>query len=234
MTRLTVPVQTKASDTDIVATSSVLSLKCPISYTRLQIPCRSSYCNHNQCFDATSFLQLQEQAPTWICPICNKSAVFDTLVIDQYVLEILNSTSADTEQVTVEPDGKWHKQVETNGESKQSKPSPTDDDDDDDLIEIGDDPASFLKFSTPLRTPSVQPPFEKTTTPTTKSNKRTRDEVIDLTLSDDDDEPPAKVKRPSMSSSESFRSRLPEKFHFNLPPPSSTNGFNYERFGPSL
>lgn len=74
---------TKAEDKDIVATSSIMSLKCPLSTLRMEVPCRSNVCNHNQCFDATSYLQLQEQAPTWTCPICNKSATFMNLQVDQ-------------------------------------------------------------------------------------------------------------------------------------------------------
>lgn len=73
----------KAEDPDIVATSYVMSLKDPVSTLRISIPCRSTVCNHNQCFDAASFLQLQEQAPTWICPVCNKTVSFEALVVDQ-------------------------------------------------------------------------------------------------------------------------------------------------------
>jgi len=73
----------KARDADIVATASVLSLKCPLSTLRIDLPCRSISCKHNQCFDATSYLQLQEQGPTWLCPICNNSAPFDSLAVDE-------------------------------------------------------------------------------------------------------------------------------------------------------
>lgn len=73
----------KANDPDVVATSQVLSLKCPLSYMRLDIPCRGISCTHIQCFDAGSYLQLQEQGPQWICPICNKSAPFEQLAVDE-------------------------------------------------------------------------------------------------------------------------------------------------------
>ena len=73
----------KAQDSDIVATSIVMSLKCPLSTLRMELPCRSTLCTHNQCFDASSFLQLQEQAPTWTCPICNKLISFEALVVDE-------------------------------------------------------------------------------------------------------------------------------------------------------
>jgi E3 SUMO-protein ligase PIAS1 len=75
----------KAQDPDIEATSLILSLKCPLSYMRLNNPCRGVGCSHIQCFDAKSYLQLQEQGPQWTCPICNKTAPFDQLAIDEYV-----------------------------------------------------------------------------------------------------------------------------------------------------
>ncbi len=79
----------KARDPDIVTTSTVMSLKCPLSTLRIDLPCRSINCRHNQCFDATSFLQLQEQGPTWSCPICNNPAPFDKLAVDEYVKSLL-------------------------------------------------------------------------------------------------------------------------------------------------
>jgi E3 SUMO-protein ligase PIAS1 len=72
-----------ANDPDLVATSQVVSLKCPLSYMRLSVPCRGISCRHISCFDAVSYLQLQEQGPQWLCPICNKPAPFDQLAIDE-------------------------------------------------------------------------------------------------------------------------------------------------------
>ena len=75
----------------MVATSQVLSLKCPLSYMRLEVPCRSVRCTHLQCFDATSYLQLQEQGPQWLCPICNKPAPFEQLAVDGCVPLIISA-----------------------------------------------------------------------------------------------------------------------------------------------
>lgn len=49
---------------------------------RMQIPCRASTCTHLQCFDASLYIQMNEKKPTWICPVCDKPAAFDALVID--------------------------------------------------------------------------------------------------------------------------------------------------------
>jgi E3 SUMO-protein ligase PIAS1 len=78
-------VSKQAQDPDIQATSQNFSLKCPLTYMRLDLPVRSISCKHNQCFDATSYLQLQEQGPVWICPICNQPAPFRNLAVDEYV-----------------------------------------------------------------------------------------------------------------------------------------------------
>jgi len=73
----------KAKDVDIEATSQVMSLKCPLSYMRLSLPCRGMGCKHVQCFDATSYLQLQEQGPQWLCPVCSNPARFEQLAVDE-------------------------------------------------------------------------------------------------------------------------------------------------------
>lgn len=263
---LIITVQKQASDNDIEATSSVMSLKCPLSFTRLRLPCRGIGCRHNQCFDATSYLQLQEQAPTWQCPVCNKAVTWENLVLDQYVQDILQSTAKDTEQVVVEPDGKWSTQSasQQNTNGRTSNPTPTSDDDDD-LVVVNfsstaptSNPFQALTPSS-VRTPPIRSREDSAATSSaTRSNKRPRREVIDLTLSDDD-EPPRPTKRPSTtthslsqiashtstngssnaSPTMSFRARPPEqstqqreRYHFHLPPPGPSTNFNYDsRFG---
>lgn len=101
-------VTNQAQDPDIVATSLVLSLKCPVAHKRLVLPVRATTCKHLQCFDATSYLQLQEQGPQWLCPVCDKSAPYDTLAVDEYALDILENTAHDLEQVRIDSDGTWH------------------------------------------------------------------------------------------------------------------------------
>lgn len=73
----------KAHDAEIEMSSQVLSLKCPLSYMRLDTPCRATTCTHVQCFDACSYLQLQQQGPQWLCPVCSKPAPFDRLAVDE-------------------------------------------------------------------------------------------------------------------------------------------------------
>ncbi|KAL1980584.1 hypothetical protein VTN96DRAFT_3952 [Rasamsonia emersonii] len=188
----------RAEDAEIVATSTVMSLKCPLSTLRIEVPCRSVVCTHNQCFDASSFLQLQEQAPTWTCPVCSKATSFESLQIDQYVDEILRSTSPDVEQVTIEPNGNWYS-------TKNGDRSRTDDvatsPDDDDLIEIKKSDRPYLKHEQPFEYKALQQtPLSHETSGGSSANRRSSSkrpapEVIDLTGSDDDDTPSRPTKR---------------------------------------
>lgn len=183
----------KANDPDIEVGSSVMSLKDPVSTVRIQTPCRSTLCTHNQCFDGASFLQLQEQAPTWTCPICNKSISYEALAVDEYVSEIL-SKARNVDQVTIQPSGEWS--TETNSSPKNNGYADHDDFSDDDLVEISDFRVNAIKnehVPTPvsLNTPSVH---SRETSSAPRSGQKRKSEVVDLTLSDDD-EPPRPTKK---------------------------------------
>ena len=242
-------VRRRAEDPDeIVATSTVLSLKDPVGYTRITTPCRGIGCGHIQCFDASFYLQLQEQAPTWTCPICNKAAPWEQLALDQYVNDILNLTPTSVEAVTVEPNGTWHIQSQSDDTgARKSNPTPSDDGDDDDLVEIGNGSGFQLpkvETLTPhsVRTPPLSSREDSTapsvSRPSASGNKRPRD-VIDLTLSDDEEDVrPPKVPRTSSASSDAIvsSSRLPppsDRYYFNLPPPGPPP-YNLDRFHPQL
>ncbi|KAI9714852.1 MAG: SUMO ligase siz1 [Bogoriella megaspora] len=225
----------KANDPDIVATSSVMSLKDPVSYLRIQTPCRSSVCTHNQCFDVESFLQLQEQAPTWTCPICNKIVSFEALSVDQYVQDILQSTSSD--QVTIEPNGSWSSGDNLSGPGTNGSFEDDDsDEDNDDLVDITEsrvnqikkeEPTSANPFSVTARTPPLTS-RETSSAPQTNSNKRKRSEVIDLTLSDEDDDSPpirpAKRHAPGVGSTPANPSK--SAFTPSSNPSGTRNGFS--------
>ncbi|CAO2649352.1 Nn.00g067370.m01.CDS01 [Neocucurbitaria sp. VM-36] len=219
----------KANDPDIEVGSSVMSLKDPISTLRIKTPCRSTVCTHNQCFDAESFLQLQEQAPTWTCPICNKTISYEGLAVDQYVEEILNK-ARNADQVTIEPNGDWSTEKDTS--PKRNGYNAHDDDSDDDLVEIPDYRIRAIKSEaaltpTSLSTPPL--PSRETSSAPRSGNKRTS-EVVDLTLSDDD-EPVRPTKKVAYSTPNSLpdpsrRYQLPSHGHSNsaahsrpLPPP---------------
>ncbi|XP_076322556.1 E3 SUMO-protein ligase PIAS1-like [Tachypleus tridentatus] len=94
-------------DSEISTTSLRGSLVCPLGKTRIQIPCRSITCLHLQCFDASLFLQMNEKKPTWLCPICDRPADFNNLVIDGLFTEILAKAPSDCLEVQFYENGSW-------------------------------------------------------------------------------------------------------------------------------
>ncbi|XP_076166312.1 E3 SUMO-protein ligase Su(var)2-10 isoform X1 [Ptiloglossa arizonensis] len=101
------------ADSEIATMSLRVSLACPLGKMRMCTPCRASTCSHLQCFDASLFLQMNERKPTWNCPVCDKSALFDTLVIDGYFQEVLNSKKLlpDVNEIQLLQDGSWENLV---------------------------------------------------------------------------------------------------------------------------
>ncbi|NXF40900.1 PIAS2 ligase, partial [Nyctibius bracteatus] len=73
---------------------------------RLTIPCRAVTCTHLQCFDAALYLQMNEKKPTWICPVCDKKAAYESLILDGLFMEILNECS-DVDEIKFQEDGSW-------------------------------------------------------------------------------------------------------------------------------
>lgn len=210
------------ADPDIETSSSKMSLKDPVSITRITMPIRSTVCQHTQCFDGRFFMELQEQAPTWQCPICAKTVSFESLCVDKYFEEILNTTDKSIEQVTIEPNGQWivEQEDEDKGKSNQAKGEARaawDDDFDDDVIEVLDDSPKALtngvKQELTTASPMGPPGLSFNTPPVssreasvarsnasaqrpTGSNKRSASAVIDLTLDDEEEEqPPRPAKR---------------------------------------
>ncbi|XP_036953595.1 E3 SUMO-protein ligase PIAS2 isoform X4 [Acanthopagrus latus] len=93
-------------DSEIATTSLRVSLMCPLGKMRLSVPCRAVTCSHLQCFDAALYLQMNEKKPTWICPVCDKKAAYESLIIDGLFLEILNDCS-DVDEIKFQEDGTW-------------------------------------------------------------------------------------------------------------------------------
>lgn len=93
-------------DSEIATTSLRVSLMCPLGKMRLAVPCRALTCTHLQCFDAALYLQMNEKKPSWICPVCDKKATYETLIIDGLFMEILNDCT-DVDEIKFQEDGTW-------------------------------------------------------------------------------------------------------------------------------
>ncbi|KAG8456814.1 hypothetical protein GDO86_002558 [Hymenochirus boettgeri] len=164
-------------DSEIATTSLRVSLMCPLGKMRLSIPCRAITCSHLQCFDAALYLQMNEKKPTWICPVCDKKAGYESLILDGLFMEILSQCS-DVDEIQFQADGSWCPMRP----KKDTLTSPT--------IQYSHIEGSGVisKVCTKMETGE-----------TTKKKKKA--EVIDLTIesSSDEDEPPAKKERVYMS-----------------------------------
>ncbi|CAG2054802.1 unnamed protein product [Timema podura] len=97
------------ADSEIATTSLRVSLVCPLGKMRMVTPCRASTCYHLQCFDANTFLQMNERKPTWMCPVCDKPALYDNLMIDGYFQDVLSSSrlTQDSTEIQLHQDGSW-------------------------------------------------------------------------------------------------------------------------------
>ncbi|KAH6931334.1 hypothetical protein HPB50_023557 [Hyalomma asiaticum] len=100
-------VQQLANGEDVAVTSLHVSLTCPLSKKRMCVPCRAVGCKHVQCFDAPSYLQVNETRPTWVCPVCGRRAEFSSLVIDQLFMHIVEKAPRDCDSVVFRQDGSW-------------------------------------------------------------------------------------------------------------------------------
>ncbi|CAH0551487.1 unnamed protein product [Brassicogethes aeneus] len=178
---------TDDGDCEIATTSLKVSLMCPLGKMRMTTPCRAITCTHLQCFDASLFLQMNERKPTWSCPVCDKPALYDNLVIDGYFMEVLQSglLPNDVNEIQLLKDGSWSVQAAEKKPQIQAVKTQSIDD----SIEIIEDGIEIVSASSStLEKLKKEEPVEKKE-PTELPKK----DVVDLTLSDsDDDEPLAK------------------------------------------
>ncbi|XP_046752380.1 E3 SUMO-protein ligase PIAS2 isoform X1 [Diprion similis] len=163
------------ADSEIATTSLRVSLACPLGKMRMSTPCRASTCLHLQCFDASLFLQMNERKPTWNCPVCDKPALYDNLVIDGYFQEVLNSNKLlpDGNEIQLLQDGSWENLVVKKDKDK-----------DKDKNQVNAEVKSLQKVETL--------DLDESTNPSPMSpNEKKRAVVIDLISDSDDDSNPS-------------------------------------------
>lgn len=59
-----------------------VQLLCPLSKCRIKLPVRGQKCQHIQCYDADTYLLINERKPAWKCPVCDSLAPFNELFVD--------------------------------------------------------------------------------------------------------------------------------------------------------
>ncbi|XP_060739918.1 E3 SUMO-protein ligase PIAS2 isoform X1 [Tachysurus vachellii] len=172
-------------DSEIATTSLRVSLMCPLGKMRLTVPCRAVTCSHLQCFDAALYLQMNEKKPTWICPVCDKKAAYESLIIDGLFMEILNDCT-DVDEIKFQEDGTWCPMRPKKETLKVSSPC-----------------LPKIECTAPVRLSAVVPHSEPSSTK--------KADVIDLTLESSSDEesdpdPPLKKRCVYMSKPEEVHS----------------------------
>lgn len=94
-------------DSEIATMSLRGSLICPLGKIKMTLPCRALTCTHLQCFDAALYVQMNEKKPKWICPVCDKIALFKTLAIDGLFLDITRKAPSECTEVQFHENGSW-------------------------------------------------------------------------------------------------------------------------------
>ncbi|KAH9406820.1 E3 SUMO-protein ligase pli1 [Tyrophagus putrescentiae] len=78
-----------------------------ITSTRINQPARSIACDHVHCFEAKTFIKMNEITNHWTCPHCKIFIKFNDLVLDGYFMEILKSSPPNCEEAEIYPDGQY-------------------------------------------------------------------------------------------------------------------------------
>ncbi|RUS90490.1 hypothetical protein EGW08_001758 [Elysia chlorotica] len=178
-------------DSEIATTSLRVSLMCPLGKMRMQIPCRASTCTHLQCFDAATFLMMNERKPTWMCPVCDRPCPYEKLIIDGYFVEIFRNAPS-CNDIIFHEDGNWSPMKPQKESSNQvvltpstpKAPAPSA------ASHSSSTPSSVISLSSVTTNPTTtnQPPGGSA--PKTSAPAAAKAPVIDLTLdsSDEDDD----------------------------------------------
>eukprot|EP00172_Hildenbrandia_rubra_P001513 Plantae.Rhodophyta-Hildenbrandia_rubra.ctg2078.p1 GENE.Plantae.Rhodophyta-Hildenbrandia_rubra.ctg2078~~Plantae.Rhodophyta-Hildenbrandia_rubra.ctg2078.p1 ORF type:complete len:1120 (-),score=225.88 Plantae.Rhodophyta-Hildenbrandia_rubra.ctg2078:1264-4623(-) len=156
-----------------------VSLRCPLSLTRIDCPVKGKNCSHVQCFDLKTFLEFSRKSSKFECPVCNKkTASPDVLVVHPYIERALELFK-ENDEILVLTDASM------TGVEPQA-PSGVASDDSDDSDEEGN--------STPR---DVKKQGKRTGDKTPSSRKTASFDVVDLTLDSSDDEAPAPASAPA-------------------------------------
>ncbi|CAI5465516.1 unnamed protein product [Closterium sp. Yama58-4] len=99
----------------------VLSLKCPLSLTRIKVPVRGKKCSHESTFDLASYLRMNQGLAknvkrAWRCPVCYQQLLWSELFLDGFMQKILDEANEEVDEVEVFPDGRWRRVESGDGE----------------------------------------------------------------------------------------------------------------------
>ncbi|KAL4323452.1 hypothetical protein GQ457_11G024730 [Hibiscus cannabinus] len=96
-----------SEDSDLIEGPSRISLKCPISRTRIRTPVKGHACKHLQCFDFKNYVDINTRRPSWRCPHCNQHVCYTSIRVDQNMVKVLKEVAEDVSDVIISADGSW-------------------------------------------------------------------------------------------------------------------------------
>jgi len=148
------------NDADVATTSLKVTVSCPLGKMRMRVPCRPQTCSHLQCFDAATFLQMNERKPTWNCPVCDSKANYNDLLIDGYFLEVLESKDLPEEEneIILEQDGSW-KPVPKDEKKEEEEKRKKKEEEEVACIDLSDDDEPMPRPPLPSTNNAQQPPL---------------------------------------------------------------------------
>ncbi|KAL1916682.1 uncharacterized protein VTP21DRAFT_5386 [Calcarisporiella thermophila] len=138
-------------DLEILQKNLRISLRCPISMTRIRFPVRGVECRHIECFDLQSYLEINRSTQLWKCPHCNKTTTSERLRVDAFLQRLLREAPENASDVELDADAQWTVVATVDSDSDN-------DDDDDDNVGGHGSSESVLKV------PAAASASPKTTT----------------------------------------------------------------------
>nr|XP_043608036.1 E4 SUMO-protein ligase PIAL2 isoform X2 [Erigeron canadensis] len=115
------------SDNEIVEGPSRISLKCPISFSRIKIPVKGHSCKHLQCFDFNNYVGINSRRPHWRCPHCRQPVCFHDIRIDQSMVKVLKEVGEEISYVKISANGSWEPDTESNEHTEKLQEAPPSD-----------------------------------------------------------------------------------------------------------
>ncbi|CAG7906693.1 unnamed protein product [Brassica rapa] len=106
-------------DSDIIEGPSRVSLRCPISHSRIKLPVKGQLCKHLQCFDFSNYVYINMRKPTWRCPHCNQPVSYPEIRLDQNM--ILKEAGHKAADVIIHAGGTWKVGRENNGNEEPDR-----------------------------------------------------------------------------------------------------------------
>jgi hypothetical protein len=116
-TKLIMPVKVKHEGADglgeneledgVEEVDTLVSLKCPLSLERYELPARGRNCAHLTCFNLETYLMFSQQSGIWQCPWCYKGLPCEEIEINLQMAAILRETDGEIAQIRVHPNGEY-------------------------------------------------------------------------------------------------------------------------------